>query len=502
MTEALLILLALALTALCAGFVAAEFSLTTVERSRVEQAAAGGDRRAGRVLAAVRRLTFQLSAAQLGITVTSLVIGMVAEPSVATLLRGPLRAAGLSPDEAQTAALILGLLLSTGVLMVGGELVPKNLAIARPLEVARAVAGPLRGFTAVFGLLIGHLNRAANRVVRRLGLEPTEELASARTPQELVALARHSAREGTLERDTAEHFVRALRLRELKAQNVMTPRIDVRALGWDASARDVTQLSAATGFSRFPVFRDTLDDVVGMVHIKAALAVPADRRGRAAVTDLMSDPLLVPESLPADVLLERMRDAETGLAVVLDEYGGMAGVAGVEDVLEEIVGEIRDEHDRVRGGGAGGAGGGTGRSGSGGGSGTGLVGGGGGGADWDWNQDLVEVAALEGRRRWSADGIARLHQVAGLGLAVPAGPYETLAGLIAARLGRIPVVGDAIELNGWELRVERVEHHTAERVEITAPAPAKEPADEDGRARRAKPRRREDPDGADRPDPP
>jgi CBS domain containing-hemolysin-like protein len=386
------------------------------------------------VLAAVRRLTVQLSAAQLGITVTSLVIGMVAEPSIATLLRGPLEAIGLSPDTAQSAALVLGLLASTGVLMVAGELVPKNLAIANPLEVAKTVTGPLRMFARAFAVVINHLNRAANRVVRGLGLSPTEELASARTPQELVALARHSAREGTMGRDTVEHFVRALRLRELKAENVMTPRIDVQAVGLDASAREVAQLSAATGFSRFPVWRDSLDDVVGVVHIKAALTVPAERRGRVPVSDLMSDPLLVPESLPADVLLERVR-GEPGLAVVLDEYGGTAGVVSVEDVLEEIVGEIRDEHDPERSG------------------------------------EMVELEQSAGRRRWSVDGVARIHQLGALGLSVPPGPYETLAGLIAAHLGRIPVVGDEIELDGWDLRVDRVEHHTAERVEITDPGP-------------------------------
>jgi CBS domain containing-hemolysin-like protein len=171
-----------------------------------------------------------------------------------------------------------------------------------------------------------------------------------------------------------------------------------------------------------------------VVHIKAALTVPADRRSRVPVLDLMSDPLLVPESLPVDVLLEQVR-TEPGLAVVLDEYGGMAGVVSVEDVLEEIVGEIRDEHDPER------------------------------------NGEMVELEQVDGRRRWSVDGVARIHQLGTLGLAVPAGPYETLAGLIAADLGRIPEVGDRLELGGWELRVDRVEHHTAERVEITAPPP-------------------------------
>jgi CBS domain containing-hemolysin-like protein len=168
-TELLLILLALLLALACAVFVAAEISLTTVDRSQVQQAARAGERGAARVLEAVRQLTFQLSGAQLGITVTSLVIGMVAEPSVSTALRGPLEAAGLPAGAAESAALGLGIALSAVVLMVVGELVPKNWAISRPFAVARAVAGPLRVFTAVLAPLVGHLNKTANRVVRSLG---------------------------------------------------------------------------------------------------------------------------------------------------------------------------------------------------------------------------------------------------------------------------------------------------------------------------------------------
>jgi CBS domain containing-hemolysin-like protein len=438
--SALLIVLALLLTAVCGVFVAAEFSLTTVERSRVERAARDGDRRAQGVLAAIRRLTFQLSAAQLGITVTSLVIGMLAEPAVSALLRGPLRATGLSAGAADGVAVIAGLLLSTAVLMVGGELVPKNLAIARPLEVAGLVSRPLRVFAAAFSLLIEHLNRMANRVVRRLGVEPTEELASARTPQELVALARYSAREGALESDTATAFVRSLRLRELATEQVMTPRVDVRALSVEASAADVTALTGLTGLSRFPVYQDTLDLVVGVVHVKSALARPAAERGACPVTSLMSEPVLVPETLTADVLLELLR-GEQSMAVVVDEYGGTAGVVTLEDVVEEIVGEIRDEYDP------------------------------------ELTSDLVPMEPDgSGRARWRADGIARTHQLADIGLSLPHGPYETLAGYLAARLGRIPREGDDLEVDGWRLHVEQVANHIAERVEITAPA-GHEPAD-------------------------
>ncbi|MFJ1646353.1 hemolysin family protein [Streptomyces sp. NPDC088258] len=436
MTEVLLLLLALALTLACAVFVAAEFSLTTVERGELERAAEAGERGAAGALEAAKRLTFQLSGAQLGITVTSLVIGMLAEPSLAVLLRGPLEAVGLPGGVVSTVATLLGVALSTVVLMVVGELVPKNWAISSPLAVAKVVAGPQRGFTAAFGPLIHHLNNTANRLVRRMGLEPAEELASARTPEELVALARHSAREGAIEADSAELFVRTLHLAELSAENVMTPRVDVRALEAHATAADAAVLALATGLSRFPVYRDSLDEVIGTVHIRDVLALEESRRDRTPVTELATGPLLVPDSLPVDRLLRRLREART-MAVVIDEYGGTAGVATVEDIVEEVVGEVRDEHDP---------------------------------------DEIPGLAACppgpDGRDVWEADGSLRLDQLREIGFDAPEGPYETLAGLLATRLERLPVPDDTLEIDGWRFAVLRVDHHRADRVGVTAPASA------------------------------
>ncbi|NUS87414.1 MAG: HlyC/CorC family transporter [Streptomyces sp.] len=433
MTEVLLLLLALLLTLACAVFVAAEFSLTTIERGELERAVEAGERGAEGALAAVRRLTFQLSGAQLGITVTSLVIGMLAEPSLAVLLLRPLRAVGLGA-AASSVATVLGVALSTVVLMVVGELVPKNWAISRPLAVAKVVAGPQRGFTAAFSPFIRHLNNTANRFVRRLGLEPAEELAGARTPEELVALARHSAAQGAIEPDSAELFVRTLHLGELTAENVMTPRVDVQALESHATAVDAASLTFATGLSRFPVYRDSLDEVIGTVHIRDVLALDAAKRATTPVTDLITPPLLVPDTLPVATLLQRLR-AERVMAVVIDEYGGTAGVATVEDVVEEVIGEVRDEHDPL-----------------------------------DPPDLLPAPPTDDGRAVWEADGGVRLDQLAGISLAAPDGPYETLAGLLATRLGRIPEEGDTVHLDGWDLAVLDVDHHRADRVTITAPA--------------------------------
>ncbi|WKE72921.1 hemolysin family protein [Streptomyces sp. WP-1] len=433
MTEVLLLLVAILLSLACGAFVAAEFSLTTVERGELERAAQRGERGAAGALKAVRNLTFQLSGAQLGITVTNLVVGMLAEPSVAKLLAGPFRAMGLSVGGAQSVALVLGTALSTVFLMVVGELVPKNWAISSPLAVAKRVGTPQRWFSAAFRPFIAQLNNTANHVVRRLGLEPAEELASARGPQELAALARHSAKQGALEADTAELFVRTLNLADLTAENVMTPRVQVIALDEQATCEDVANATRATGLSRFPVFRGNLDSVVGTVHIKDVLAVPAEHRRHRRISHLMREPLLVPESLTVDRLLDRLSGRRT-MAVVIDEYGGTAGVATLEDIVEEVVGEVRDEHDPHE------------------------------------TPDIAPAGADEsGRALYSADGAARTDQLARVGLRVPDGPYETLAGLVATELGRIPEAGDRVELAGWRLDVVDAAGRRAARVLLHAP---------------------------------
>ena len=433
MTEVLLLLVAILLSFACGAFVAAEFSLTTVERGELERAVQRGERGAAGALKAVRNLTFQLSGAQLGITVTNLVVGMLAEPSIAKMLAGPFRAMGLSGGAAQSAALVLGTALSTVFLMVVGELVPKNWAISSPLAVAKRVGTPQRWFSAAFRPFIAQLNNTANHVVRRLGLEPAEELASARGPQELAALARHSAKQGALEPDTAELFVRTLNLADLTAENVMTPRVQVIALEEQATCEDVANATRATGLSRFPVFRGNLDTVVGTVHIKDVLAVPAEHRRHRRISHLMREPLLVPESLTVDRLLDRLSGRRT-MAVVIDEYGGTAGVATLEDIVEEVVGEVRDEHDPHE------------------------------------TPDLAPAGADEsGRALYSADGAARTDQLARVGLRGPDGPYETLAGLVATELGRIPEVGDRVELAGWRLDVVDASGRRAARVLLHAP---------------------------------
>jgi CBS domain containing-hemolysin-like protein len=213
----------------------------------------------------------------------------------------------------------------------------------------------------------------------------------------------------------------------------MTPRVQVIALDVQATCEDVANATRATGLSRFPVFRGNLDSVVGTAHIKDVLAIPAERRPRVPVSELMREPLLVPESLTVDRLLDRLSGKRT-MAVVIDEYGGTAGVATLEDIVEEVVGEVRDEHDPHE------------------------------------TPDLAPAGHDdEGRALYSADGSARTDQLARVGLRTPEGPYETLAGLVATELGRIPAVGDRMEVAGWRLDVVDASGRRAARLLLHAP---------------------------------
>jgi CBS domain containing-hemolysin-like protein len=434
-TPWLLLAVAVLLVAGNALFVAAETALVTVERTDVEAAAARGDIRAVRLLKALTRLSTQLSAAQLGITVSSLAIGLVAEPSIATLLHRPLTAIGLPEGAVEPIAVSLGLLLASVVQMVFGELVPKNLALARPLPTAQAVLPAQLGFAALARPLVTVLNGTANRLLRAVGVQPTEELRSARTPDELVLVLRQSAARGSLDTETARLLVRSLTFGDKRASDVMTPRVQVRFLAADAPAAEVIAAARETGHSRFPVIGEGPDDVLGLVHVKHAVAVPPARRGAVPVREVMVPAVLVPDSLPLDPLLDLLQQRGLQMAVVVDEFGGTAGIVTFEDLVEELVGEVTDEADTRAG------------------------------------------PADRARRRrdgsWLLSGLLRPDEVTTLtGVPVPEGDYETLGGLVQTELGRIPRVGDTVELPGGAvLRVQRMDGRRVDRVVLVPPPP-------------------------------
>ena len=415
------LLAVVALTLGTALFVAAEFSLTTLERSQVDHHVEQvGDRRAVAIAKAHRTLSFQLSGAQLGITITTLITGYVAEPAIANLIEPPLSWTGLPEGPVEAVAIVIALLLATALSMVFGELVPKNLAIARPLPTARAVAGAQAVFSSVFRWLISALNGSANWVVRRLGVEPQEELRSARSAQELGGLVRSSAASGTLDTGTATLLSRSLRFGDRTADELMTPRVQVQALRADATVVDLIELARATGHSRFPVHGGDLDEIRGVVHVKQVFNVPSAMRATTRVASLARPVPTVPETLDGDVLLERLRGSGLQVAVVVDEYGGTAGLVTLEDLVEEIIGDVRDEHDRG---------------------------------------EVNPVRPL-GRESWMVSGLLRDDELAdATGFRMPEGEYETVAGLVLTRLGRIPEVNDEIRLDGWRITVMRMDRH-------------------------------------------
>jgi CBS domain containing-hemolysin-like protein len=422
------VLAVVALTFGTAIFVAAEFSLTALERSTVDNHLRQvGDARAKRVHQAHRTLSFQLSGAQVGITITTLTMGFIAEPIIGGWFTPLLSALSVPESAAHAIAVVVALLLANLVSMLFGELVPQFLAIARPLPTARAVAGAQTRFSASLRWFIDLLNTWANWLVRRLGVEPVDELASARSPQELDSLVRSSAEHGTLDQGTAALLNRSLRFGERTADELMTPRVQVESLPTDATVGDLIELTRRTGFSRFPVHEGDLDDVRGVVHVKQAFSVPAPKRAGTPVSSIMLPAQIVPESLDGDTLLDRLRSSGLQLAIVVDEYGGTAGLVTLEDLVEEIVGDVRDEHDRA---------------------------------------EINPVRPL-GRDSWMVSGLLRDDELAdATGFRMPAGDYETLAGLVLTRLGRIPEVNDEVRVDGWRITVMRMDRHRVAELRV------------------------------------
>ena len=407
MTTWLFLALATALVVACGVFVAAEFALVTVDRGVVDRAAESGDRSAEGVRSALRSLSTQLSGAQVGITVTNLAIGFLAEPAIASLIEAPLAAVGLPEGAVPGVAVTLGLVLATLATMVFGELVPKNLAIAKPLATARATQAFQRGFTSAMAYPIRMLNGSANALVRSMGIEPQEELRSARSSRELASLIRRSASEGTLDVETAGLMQRSVAFGGRTAGEIMTPRVQLSAVQADEPVTAVIERAIESGHSRFPVIEDEADDIVGAVHVKHAVAVPRWDRGTTRVRDVMVEAPVVPETLKLDPLMSLLRQEGFQIAVVEDEYGGTAGIVTLEDVVEEIVGEITDEHD-----------------------------------------PLDAHAHQHPDGSWSLSGLLRPDEVAGrTGVPLPEHEdYDTVAGLLVRRLGRVPERGDAVEV--------------------------------------------------------
>ncbi len=411
-------------------FVAAEFALVNLDRHELEGRREAGERGLSRTISALRITSTHLSSAQLGITLTTLLTGYTFEPAMSSLLEGPLTDLGLPDDLVRPVGAFAGVLVATLLSMILGELVPKNFAMAVPLATAKVVVPFQQGFTWTFRPLVLLLNNSANAIIRRLGVEPQEELSGARSSPELASLVRHSAQAGTLEVDEATLLDRTLRFHEYDARDMMTPRTRMTSVPMTATAAEILEVGARTGHSRLAVLEEGPDDVVGFVHVKRAFAVPLGQRATVTAGDLAFEPTRVPDSLGAGSLLGLLRDQGLQIAVVTDEYGGTAGVVTLEDLVEELVGELEDEHDRVRPGLTR-----RGRSFS---------------FDAGWRPDELEDRT---------------------GVKVPeTEDFDTVAGFVLERLGRVPELGDEVPIEQGTLRVVRLDGLRIVRL-VFVPAP-------------------------------
>ncbi|WP_033344739.1 hemolysin family protein [Catenuloplanes japonicus] len=401
------LLLIFVVTVATGYFVAQEFGYVAVDRGKLRQEAEAGDAAAARALKVTERLSFMLSGAQLGITVTALLVGYVAEPYLGGGLNALFGGTGLPAAVSYPLSMALALTFATIVQMIFGELAPKNLAIARPEALAKALSRSTLIYLTVFGPVIKLFDLAASRLLRRIGIEPVEELPEGATAEDLTQIIAEAQKEGHLDAETSALLDRGLDFRRLTAGEVMVPRVDVASVRADDPVSRVVEL-LASGHSRFPVRGAAgVDDVTGVVGINDVLAIPPARRSEVPVSEIASPPLMVPESLPVPAVLDRLRAGHRQLAIVVDEYGGFAGVITLEDIAEELVGPIRDE------------------------------------------DDLPEASPVkQDDGSWLVPARWRIDEVAdATGIALPeADEYDTVSGLIMRQLGRIPEVGDALEL--------------------------------------------------------
>lgn len=422
-------------------FVAAEFSLVALDRHELERRRDAGERGLDIVIRGLRITSTHLSSAQLGITLTTLLAGYTLEPALSHWINPLLQAMGIPESAQRIISVPVAVVIATILSMVIGELVPKNFAIAMPLQTARVVMPLQATFTAVFKPAILMLNGSANGMLRTIGVEPKEELSGARSAEELSSLVRHSAEAGLLEHGTATLLDRTLRFSEHTATDVMTPRTRFESIHRLESAKDLIELAGRTGFSRFPVIDEDRDDIVGVVHVKQAVAVPRAKREEVPVAALAEDPVRVPETMRLDQLLGELRLQGFQLAIVVDEYGGTAGLVTLEDLVEEIIGEVADEHDRAHAGVVGNA------------------------SEMTLPADLRPDEVREQT-----------------GIDIPdSDDYDTIAGFVLISLGRIPEAGDAVELeDGAVLKVERMEGKRISRLRYVGVEHHEENGDEGG----------------------
>ncbi|GAB6900678.1 hemolysin family protein [Kineosporia succinea] len=397
------VLVVLAITAVTGYFVAQEFAFMAVDRSALSARAAAGDTAAERALKVTRRTSFMLSGAQLGITVTGLLVGYVAEPLIGESLGEALGGVGIPTGVGVAIGTVLALLFSTLVQMIFGELFPKNLAIARPDQVSLWLATSTTGYLTVFGWLIQVFDKASNALLKVLGIEPAHDVEHSATARDLEHIVAESAESGDLPKELSLLLDRILDFPQQDVQHAMIPRTAVGVVHTDDPVTRVRELMSK-GHSRYPVLGED-DAVLGVVHLQDVLRLDRDHEGTAR--DIMRPATLVPTTMPLTALLQLLVIRRAQMACVLDEWGGFAGLITAEDLAEELVGEITDEHDPA----------------------------------------LRPRAPQADDGTWVLSGSTPLDEAErAVDRELPRGDFETLAGLVIARHGSLPGVGTVVEV--------------------------------------------------------
>ncbi len=425
------IIAALLLVLLNGFFVAAEFSLARARMTRLDQLAEQG--RGSAVLAReqVRHIDRYLAACQLGITLASLGLGWLGEPAFANVLEPVLESVGLGESASAVTAILIAFTLITVLHVVIGELAPKTIAIQRAEPTALTISRPLEWFRWLFSPFIYLLNGAGNALVRAIGVEPASERELASTPEDLQILIAQSEEGGAIEPEEADMLEGVFGLQESLTRDIMTPRPEVTTLLADSPVRAALTEALGTRHSRFPVLNG--DGVLGVVHLSQLARGLLEKGEETPVRGLSGPAVFVPETQPVDDLLRHLQARRASLAVVLDEYGDFAGVVSVEDVLEEIVGEIDDERDRA------------------------------------------QPVDPQPDGRLMVRGHVPLEDLADHGVELVDDTVTSVGGLVFTRLGRLPRTGDSVVADGWQLTVEATR---GTRVVLVAIEPADEVAGE------------------------
>ena len=416
------------LIAATAFFVAAEFAFLAVDRARIEAEARGGNRSAAALLKILKELSYQLTGAQLGITITAVLIGFIAKPTIASMLQGPIGSI-VGESAKESVSLAAALVLATFAAMILGELVPKNIAIAKTDISAKSLAKPFQIYSYIAKPVIILSDAAANWLTRRLGVEPAQELERVPNLEDLSSLIRTSGEEGTLGFHEVDLLTKSLRFAKKSANEVMVPRLAIHALPRGSTIAELVELSASTGLSRFPIVDNDLDSVIGIAHVKSALHVAQDLRNSQLIETIMGDVLAIPETRDLLSVMTDMRKHRIPLAVVVDEHGGTEGIVSIEDLLEEIVGEIEDEYDAA-----------------------------------------VENGLEERAGVFTISGNLHPHEVADMcGFEIQDGQYETIAGFALEKLQRIPSPGEMFRYERWKIEILEMDNLRIARLRLTEP---------------------------------